>query len=502
MKRTTSLLASLLATAALGGMAHAQDLRIGLNEDPDFLDPAQSRTFVSSLVYESLCNRLFNTNTDMEIIPELATEWDWSDDGLALTIQLREGVVHHDGTPMNADSARRVLERNMTLPQSSRRSELTSIDRVEATGEHELTIHLHQPDVTLLAQLAHHAGRMYSPDAAEPAAERFGAAPVCTGPYRFVERVEGDRIVLEKFEDHWEADEYHFDRVIYQPIPDTTVRLANVRSGDLDMIERTAPSDVPQIQADDRLQLFEVPNIGYQGMTINVGNGSRAEGPLGSDARVRQALSLSIDREALNQVVFEGQYVPGNQWAAPGTTWYDERDPVPARDVDRARELLAEAGVETPLRVELQVGNSPIAMQQAQVVQAMAAEAGFEITLRSTEFATLLSENAAGNFDMSQQGWSGRIDPDANVHPFVSCEGGNNDQRYCNEEVDALLAQARTEPDPAARKALYDQTREILSEEMPIIYLYHIKYFYTMRPGIEGFEPYADGIIRLRGVTG
>ncbi|MDM7458246.1 MAG: ABC transporter substrate-binding protein [Paracoccus sp. (in: a-proteobacteria)] len=495
-------MATLLTSAAIGGMAAAQDLRIGLNEDPDFLDPAQSRTFVSSLVYESLCNRLFNTNTDMEIIPELATEWDWSDDGLTLVLQLREGVVHHDGTPFNADSARRVLERNMTLPQSSRRSELSSIERVEATGEHELTITLGAPDVTLLAQLAHHAGRMYSPDAAEPAAERFGQAPVCTGPYQFAERVEGDRIVLTKFEDHWEADEYHYDRVIYQPIPDTTVRLANVRSGDLDIIERTAPSDVPQIRGDDRLQLFEVANIGYQGITINVGNGPRSEGPLGSDARVRQALSLSIDREALNQVVFEGQYVPGNQWAAPGTMWYDDRDPLPARDIERARALLAEAGVDTPLRIEMQIGNSPIAMQQGQVIQAMAAEAGFDISLRATEFATLLSENAAGNFDMSQQGWSGRIDPDANIHPFVSCDGGNNDQKYCNEKVDALLAQARTEPDPEARKALYDQTREILAQDLPLIYLYHIKYFFTMRQGIEGFEPYADGIIRLRGVSG
>lgn len=500
--KITTFMATLLTTAALGGMAAAQDLRIGLNEDPDSLDPAQSRTFVSSLVYESLCNRLFNTDTDMQIIPELATDWNWSEDGLTLTLMLREGVVHHDGTPFTADTARRVLERNMALPQSSRRSELTSIEGVEATGEHELTITLNAPDVTLLAQLAHHAGRMYSPDAAEAAGERFGAAPVCTGPFKFAERVEGDRIVLERFEDHWAADEYHFDRVIYQPIPDTTVRLANVRSGDLDMIERTAPSDVPQILADDSLQLFEIPNIGYQGITINVGNGPRSEGPLGSDPRVRQALSLSIDREALNQVVFEGQYVPGNQWAAPGTSWYDESDPLPARDVERARELLAEAGVDTPLRIEMQTANNPIAMQQGQVVQAMAAEAGFDIQLRATEFATLLSENAAGNFDMSQQGWSGRIDPDANIHPFVSCEGGNNDQKYCNAEVDALLAQARAEPDPEARKALYDQTREILSADLPLIYLYHIKYFTTMRQGIEGFEPYADGIIRLRGVTG
>lgn len=500
--KITTMMTTLLSTVALGSMAAAADLRIGLNEDPDSLDPAQSRTFVSSLVYESLCDRLFNTNTDMEIIPELATDWTWSEDGLTLTLMLREGVTHHDGTPFNAESAMRVLDRNINMPTSNRRAELSSIASAEATGEHELTLTLNGPDVTLLAQLAHHAGRMYSPDAAEAAGDRFGAAPVCTGPYAFAERVEGDRIVLEKFADYWEADEYHYDRVIYQPIPDTTVRLANVRSGDLDMIERTAPSDVPSIRDDSRLQLFEVPNIGYQGITINVGNGPRSEGPLGSDPRVRQALSLSIDREALNQVVFEGEYVVGNQWAAPGTTWYDESDPVPARDVERARELLAEAGVETPLRIEMQTGNAPVAMQQGQVIQAMAAEAGFEITLRATEFATLLSENVQGNFDMSQQGWSGRIDPDANISAFVGSEGANNDQHYRNEEIDALLAEARAEPDPEARKALYDQTRDILKEDLPLIYLYHIKYFYTLRDGIEGFEPYADGIIRLRGVQG
>lgn len=500
--KTTAFMATLLGTVALGGMAFAADLRIGLNEDPDSLDPAQSRTFVSSLVYESLCARLFNTNTDMEIIPELATDWSWSEDGMTLVLQLREGVTHHDGTPFDAASAARVLDRNMTMQESRRRGELSSIASAEATGDHELTITLNAPDVTLLAQLAHHAGRMYSPDAAEEAGAAFGTRPVCTGPYAFVDRVEGDRIVLEKFADHWEADEYHYDRVIYQPIPDTTVRLANVRSGDLDIIERTAPSDVPGIREDSRLQLFEVPNIGYQGITVNVANGPRAEGPLGSNPLVRQALSLSIDREALNQVVFEGEYVVGNQWAAPGTAWYDDNDPLPARDIDRARELLAEAGVETPIRIEMQIGNNPIAQQVGQVVQAMASEAGFDISLRATEFATLLAENVAGNFDMSLQGWSGRIDPDANIHPFVGSDGANNDQHYRNDEVDALLAEARTLPDTDARKALYDQTRDILKNDLPLIYLYHIKYFYTMRTGIEGFEPYADGIIRLKGVSG
>ncbi|ARO13652.1 solute-binding component of ABC transporter [Ketogulonicigenium robustum] len=494
--------AALLASVSLAGAAFAQDLRIGLNEDPDSLDPAQSRTFVSSLVYEQLCSRLFNVDVNMQITPELATDYSWSEDGKTLVLQLREGVTHHDGTPFNAASAVRVFERNMTLPVSNRKAELGSVESVEATGDYELTIHLKSPDVTLLAQLAHHAGRMYSPDAADAAGENFGQNPVCSGPYSFVSRSEGDRIVLEKFADYFDADEFHYDRIVFMPIPDTTVRLANVRAGDLDIVERTAPADVPAVQSDSRLQLFQVPNIGYQGITINVGNGPRSEGPLGANPLVRQALSLAIDRQAFNQVVFEGLYVPGNQWAAPGSAWYDEAFPVPARDVDRARALLAEAGVELPVKIEMQTGNSPVAMQAGQVIQAMASEAGFEISLRATEFATLLSENVAGNFDMSLQGWSGRIDPDANIHPFVHTTGSNNDEHYANPEIDQLLDQARREPNPAVRKDLYDQTTAILQNDLPIIYLYHIQYFFTLRDGIEGFEPYADGIIRLRGVQG
>ena len=285
------------------------------------------------------------------------------------------------------------------------------------------------------------------------------------------------------------------------PIPDTTVRLANVRAGDLDIVERTAPSDVPSIRTDDRLQLFEVANIGYQGIMINVGNGPKAEKPLGSNPLVRQALSLAIDREALNQVVFEGLYVPGNQWAAPGSTWYDERFPVPARDVEKAKQLLAEAGVELPVNIEMSTGNDPVSQQRGQVIQAMAAEAGFNISLRTSEFATMLSENAAGNFEMSLQGWSGRIDPDANIHSFVHKTGSNNDVKYSNPEVDKLLDQARAEPDPKVRKELYDKTTEILQHDLPLLYLYHLKYFYTVRKGIEGFVPYADGIIRLRNVS-
>src|SRR5690606_9559296 len=165
--------------------------------------------------------------------------------------------------------------------------------------------------------------------------------PVCSGPYMFVERIQQDRIVLEKFADHWNAGEYHFDKVVFLPIPDTTVRLANLRAGDLDMLERLAATDAGSVKGDSSLAYAEAIGIGYQAITVNLGNGDRAKNPFGEDARLRQAFSLAIDREALNQVVFEGAFAPGNQPFPPNSPWYDSADPVPGR---RCRTMGCSAG--------------------------------------------------------------------------------------------------------------------------------------------------------------
>ena len=489
-----------LALAASAPFAHAADLRIGLQEDPDVLDPDQSRTFVGRIVYTSLCDKLVDITPDLEIIPQLATSWSWSEDGKTLTMQLREGVTFHDGTPFNAEAVKANIERSKTLPESRRKSEVASISGVEATGPYEVKISLENPDATLLAQFSDRAGMMVSPTAAEAAGVDFGLNPVCSGPYKFVERIQQDRIVLEKFADHWNADAYEFDRVIFLPIPDTTVRLANLRAGDLDMIERLAATDLAAAKSDPNLKTEQIVGLGYQGITINVANGERAKNPLGQDKRVRQALSLSIDRNALNQVVFEGAFAPGNQPFPPTSPWYDTRFPVPERDVEKAKALLKEAGHER-LAVEVQVANNPVQMQVMQVVQAMAAEAGFDISLTAKEFATLLQDQTAGAYQASQVGWSGRTDPDGNVHQFQTCEGGINDSKYCNPEVDRLLNEARTSNEQAKRKASYDAAREILIDDMPIIYLYHPTWIWAMSSKLEGFVPYPDGMIRLQDVS-
>ena len=488
-----------LMALLMGSAAFAADLRIGLQDDADTLDPDQSRTFVGRIVYAGLCDKLVDITPDLEIVPMLATGWEWSEGGKVLTMTLRDGVKFHDGAAFDAAAAVYNLERSRTLPESRRKSEVASIESVEATGPMTIKITLKQPDATFLSQLTDRAGMMVSPAAAEAAGADFGLAPVCSGPFKFRERVQQDRIVLERFADYWNADAIHFDTVTYLPIPDTTVRLANLRAGDLDMIERLAATDLGSASSDASLKVEKITSLGYQGMTVNIANGDQRHPQFSADPRLRQALELSIDRDAINQVVFEGAFTPGNQPWPPSSPWYDSRHPVPARDVEKAKALMAEAGVER-VALKIQTANNPVQMQLTQVIQAMAAEAGFDIEIVAKEFATLLQDQTAGAYEVSQIGWSGRTDPDGNIHTFVTTGGGINDSKYSNPEVDRLLNEARTASDMAGRKAAYDAANEILRVELPIIYLYHPAWLWAMDADLEGFVAYPDGMIRLQGM--
>ena len=246
------------------------------------------------------------------------------------------------------------------------------------------------PFSPLLAQLTDRAGMMVSPKAAEAAGDKFGLKPVCAGPYKFVERVQQDRIVVEKFADYWNKDQVFIDKITYLPVVDSTVRLANLRSGGLDMIERLLATDIKTVRENPKLKLISAVELGYQGITINLSNGPKAASPLAKDARVRQAFELSIDRDALNQVVFNGEFVPGNQWINPTNPYYQQSLPVPKRDVAKAKALLKEAGVTGKISLDFMVPNNPETRQVAEVLQSMLAETGFDLKIRVTEFATSL----------------------------------------------------------------------------------------------------------------
>jgi peptide/nickel transport system substrate-binding protein len=366
------------------GAAMAQStLRIGLQDDPDVLDPVRARTFVGRIVFASLCDKLVEITPDLKIVPQLAESWSTSQDGKTLTLKLRKGAVYHDGAVIDAASVKANLDRARTLPDSNRKSELVTVDSVDAPDAQTVVIHLKEPDASLLSQLSDRAGMMMSPASFD---KDPGSKPVCSGPYRFKERVQNDRIVLEKFPQYWDAADYHFDRVIFTPIPDATVRVNNLRSGDLDIIERVAPSDAKAVKDDPNLRLAPVTGLGYQSFSINLHNGARATGPLATDKRVRQALDLAIDRDAINQVVGEGMFQPAYQPFPPASFAFDKSVERHGRDVAKAKALLKEAGVDR-VKLEITFGNNTTMQQVYELIQAMGAEAGFDITLRPVEFA-------------------------------------------------------------------------------------------------------------------
>src|SRR2546426_339075 len=301
MMRRTVLLGLLGLLALAAGAASAQStLRIGLAEDPDILDPTLARTFVGRIVFAGLCDKLFDLDEKLTIVPQLATSYEWSGDHKALTIRLRQGVTFHDGEKFDAAAAKFNLERHKTMQGSNRRGELAPVTSVDVVDPSTVRLNLAAPFAPLLAVLTDRSGMMVSPKAAQAAGEKFGAKPVCSGPFRFVERIAQDRIVL------------------------------------------------------------------------------------GRDARVREAFERSLDRDAIVKVAMDGEAQVGNQWVAPNNTYYAKNVPIPKRDVAKAKNLLKEAGVVNP-SVLLMTPTTSDSQRLAQVVQAMAKDAGFDVKIQSTE---------------------------------------------------------------------------------------------------------------------
>jgi peptide/nickel transport system substrate-binding protein len=496
--RLAAAAAALLLSLQTGVYAQTT-LRIGLAEDPDILDPTMARTYVGRIVFSALCDKLFDIDEKLNIMPQLALSHETSADGKEMTIKLRPGVKFQDGEPLDAEAAKFSLDRHLTMQGSFRKPELATLDHVDVVDPLTIKLVLKTPFSPLIAQLTDRAGMMVSPKAAKEAGDKFGLHPVCAGPYKFVERVQQDRMVFERFADYWNKDNVFIDRVVFLPIVDATVRLANLKSGGLDLIERVLATDIKDVRADKRLKLSTALELGYLGLTINVNN-DKSKGPVSQSEKVRQALDLSIDREAINQVVFNGEFTPGNQWVSPEHPYYQKAFPIPKRDVAKAKALLKEAGATLPVSVDLMVPKGAENEAVAQVVQAMAAEAGFDLKIRLIEFATSFKQAAAGEFQAFLIGWSGRIDPDGNSYVFMHTKAPQNDGGYSNPEADKALEDARLITDPAQRKAIYEKLTKIVLNDEPLIYLYHRKLLIAHTTKLEGYKQMPDGLVRVIGL--
>lgn len=494
MKKKLLMALALAASFA----AQAQTLRIGLAEDPDVLDPTLARSFVGRIVFSALCDKLLDIDEKLNPVPQLATSFQWAADNKSLTLKLRSGVTFHDGEKFDAAAVKFNIERHKTLAGSNRRGELAPVTTVDVIDELTARINLSAPFSPLLSVLADRAGMMVSPKAAQANPTGFGAKPVCSGPFKFAERVAQDRIVLERFPNYWNKAQIHFDKVVYLPIVDATVRLANLRSGQLDLIERVAPSDVASIKKDSKLSMSRITELGYQGITINTRKGDGSN-PLAQDRRVREAFELSLDRAGIVQVAMDGEAIPGNQWVPPTNQFYAKNVPMPKRDVARAKALLKEAGIPNPT-FTLMTPTTSDGQRVAQVVQAMAKEAGFNVKIQSTEFATSLNLADKGQFDAYVLAWSGRADPDGNLFSFYGCKQPLNYSGECRPLWDDLLNRSRNTLDTSGRIKVFATLAAEAAQEIPIVYLYHRNWLWAHNKKLTGLRTIPDGLVRVQGV--
>jgi len=499
MVRCITLVALLLLNIGAAIAQPSRILRVALAEDADIIDPTIARTYVSRIMFMGLCDKLFDINEKLEIVPQLALSATYVTP-TELVLKLRPGVLFHDGEKLDANAVVYSLNRHITMPGSTRRAEISALSSVEVIDPLTVRILLKSPSAPFLSQLTDRAGMMVSPKAAAAAGVNFGLAPVCTGPFRFTERVAQDRVVLDRFPGYWDAKSIHFDRVIYRPIPDNAVKLANLQAGTIDFAERVAATDVAAARADPRLKIEVYDGLGYGAITFNVGNGPRSKTAFGQQALVRKAFELSIDRETLIKVVFNGMFTPVAQAMTPANRLYNTELTPPPRDLARARALLAQAGVKLPVPLTLTMVNSPDQMQAGEVMQAMARDAGFDVKVQAAEFASALVSQTRGDFEATAIGWSGRIDPDGNIYNGLYSSGPLNASHYSNPDVDRWLDEVRLVTDTPSRRALYAKITNQIAQDMPVMYLYTTAMIMGMSAKMTGFRPVPDGLIRLQGL--
>jgi peptide/nickel transport system substrate-binding protein len=308
---------------------------------------------------------------------------------------------------------------------------------------------------------------------------------------------------------YYDAAKVKLDKVIYKTIPDANTRFNNLRSGDIDVLFNMSPINVDELKADGNLRLISTESLGYQGITVNIGNisgvgkapgtlGAPFTGPLATNAKVRKAFMLSIDRDAINRTVFRGQYTPAcGPISSTSQLSSDAAQACPKHDPAEAKRLLGEAGVAMPVKVSLIVVNDPDNRRIGEAVKSMAAEGGFDVQLEPTEFASSLDLTDAGKYQMYRIGWSGRVDADGNITPFVQTKGSQNISGYSNSELDQWLNDARATQDLSKRKELYGKVVGKLQQDAPLIYLYRQKNLAGVTNKAGQVRDFGDGLIRV-----
>jgi len=462
---TGALPGALLAAPAARAQA-PRVLSVGVVSDPVTLDPAFSASFFENQALYNIHETLLVARPDGTIEPGLATLE--QPDPLVWRFVLREGLTFHDGTPLDAAAAKASLDRYLDPAIGSlRRAEFGPIEGVHVTGPRSFELRYSAPFAPLPAVLTNRAGMIVSPAAVQALGPDFAARAVGCGPYRVASWTRNSELVLERFPGYWRGGQA-FDRIVLRPMPDETVRLANLRSGTLQLIDGVPPQQVAALARESGIRVSQIPTLGFTGHSFNC---TRA--PF-NDLRVRQAFAAAVDREVIHRVVYFGTGRPGVGPLSPSVAWaFDGAVQAPRPNLERARALLREAGHSAAVPVAITVTNSPLQVRIAEILQAQANAAGFAATIRQIDPASLITVLRQRDFDLCMSPWSGRFDPDGNMFVYFTRGGPNNFPGWDNEEVTRMLGEARRTSDRAERVRLYHAAQRIILAEQPLLFLYH-----------------------------
>jgi peptide/nickel transport system substrate-binding protein len=509
-----SLLLALVVATAAGARSHTpagSDVRnggtlvVGLTQgEPDALDPTVARTFSGREVFLTFCEKLYDLNSKAQIVPQLAAALPAiSKDKLTVTIKLRKGIKFNDDTPFNADAVVKTLQRDQTLAGSTRASEISPVTSVTASGQYTVVIHLKTPYSPLTAQFADRSGMILSPTQIDKLGSKFASGPVCVGPFMYDNRVAGDSITVVKSPYYYNKKNVHLDKIVFKVENDAAAAAAALKAGDLQALDATDSTQLPGIRATKTLSIIKQTSLGYQGLTLNIGNKngllkgySNVGTPLAANADLRKAFEMAIDRKAMNKIVFGGTVLPGCTPLSPSSPWFDASVKCTPFSVAQAKKLVAASGVSNPT-VHLMVATGTVALRQAQFMQAEEAAVGIKVVIDSTDFVTALSKADAGTYESFQIGWSGRVDPDGNIYQFVASTGSQNDSGYTNPRLDLILNNARKASTEAARKTLYRAAQKIMLNDRPLIYLYHLVTRASFETKLTGVTMYPDTLLRV-----
>lgn len=489
------------AQAAGGTVKKGGALKAGLSGDMITFDPLTSSSFGDREVYYNIYDSLVAMDPNLQIIPALAEKWE-APDPTTYIFHLRQGVKFHDGTDFNADAVKFNINRYLTDKTSRRAPEIDTVQSVDVMDPYTVKFTLKAAFAPFLATLVDRAGMMLSPTAIQAlgndgmAKKPIGAG---TGAFKFVEWVKDDHVTVERNPNYWKKDANgsalpYLDKVIYRPITDATVLLANLKTGDLDASYSIAAKDVASVKSGNELALKTIPGIGFTSLEFNI-----VKEPF-TKKELRQAVAEALDRDEINKTVFFGVNQVA-QGPIPPSSWaYDPNFKPYSGNVAKAREYLKAGGKPDGFTCELRIASgSPTTTQLAQLIKDQMAKAGIIVTITQEEATTWSTDQDNGNFQLLPFTWSGRIDPDGNFYNNYHTGGGLNFGKYSSPQADDLMEKARAVSDQNQRKDLYQQAQKLIADDATHAFYGFAPAYLVTQPKVQGMQLYPDFMMRFEG---